>query len=191
MRRVVSDAHVDELLKANVLQRLIAVVQDVNADIALLPDVLFLLGSLAVVPEIKTKIGELNGVHACTELLQRSLPNPAATAVLTNVCLAFANICIGHKKNTEIFAKLGGPDLNVKVLNQRGHEYDVCNAASVLLCNLLYKNEAMKKYLGTNGAPAALVKVCPDLCVYLCRREDVHACSYVPMWRQIDRRIDG
>ncbi|PHJ24002.1 anonymous antigen-1 [Cystoisospora suis] len=158
MRRVVSDAHVDELLKANVLQRLIAVVQDVNADIALLPDVLFLLGSLAVVPEIKTKIGELNGVHACTELLQRSLPNPAATAVLTNVCLAFANICIGHKKNTEIFAKLGGPDLNVKVLNQRGHEYDVCNAASVLLCNLLYKNETMKKYLGTNGAPAALVK---------------------------------
>ncbi|PFH34228.1 putative anonymous antigen-1 [Besnoitia besnoiti] len=158
MRRVVSDAHVEELLKANVLQRLIAIVSDVNADIALLPDVLFLLGSLAVVPEIKTKIGELNGVSACTDLLKRSLPNPAAAAVVTNVCLAFANICIGHKKNTEIFSKLGGPDLNVRVLNERGHEYDICNAASVLLCNLLYKNEVMKKFLGTNGAPAALVK---------------------------------
>nr|CEL69917.1 TPA: anonymous antigen-1, putative [Neospora caninum Liverpool] len=158
MRRVVSDAHVEELLKANVLQRLIGIVSDVNADVALLPDVLFLLGSLAVVPEIKTKIGELNGIAACTDLLNRSLPKPNTAPVVTNVCLAFANICIGHKKNTEIFSKLGGPALNVKVLNDRGHEYDVCNAASVLLCNLLYKNESMKKLLGTNGAPAALVK---------------------------------
>lgn len=133
--------------------------QDLNADLALLPDVLFLLGSLAVVPEIKSKIGELNGVTACFELLQRSLPNPQATAVVTNTCLAFANICIGHKKNTELFHKLGGPDLTVRVLNERCTEYDVCNAASVLLCNLLYKNEAMKQHLGTNGAPAALVKV--------------------------------
>ncbi|KFH17871.1 putative anonymous antigen-1 [Toxoplasma gondii MAS] len=158
MRRVVSDAHVEELLKANVLQRLIGIISDVNADMALLPDVLFLLGSLAVVPEIKTKIGELNGIAACTDLLQRALPKPNTAPVVTNVCLAFANICIGHKKNTEIFSKLGGPALNVKVLNDRGHEYDVCNAASVLLCNLLYKNESMKKLLGTNGAPAALVK---------------------------------
>ncbi|OEH79639.1 hypothetical protein cyc_04251 [Cyclospora cayetanensis] len=158
MRRVVSDAHVDELLKANVLQRLIAIIKDLNADIALLPDVLFLLGSLAVVPEIKTKIGELDGVNACFELLSRSLPNPQATAVVTNTCLAFANICIGHKKNTELFHKLGGPDLTVRVLNERCTEYDVCNAASVLLCNLLYKNESMKQHLGTNGAPAALVK---------------------------------
>ncbi|KAL8436218.1 hypothetical protein Efla_003748 [Eimeria flavescens] len=158
MRRIVSDAHVDELLRANVLQRLIAIIKDVKADLALLPDVLFLLGSLAVVPEIKTKIGELDGVTACSELLHRSLPNPHATAVVTNTCLAFANICIGHKKNTELFHKLGGPDLTVKVLNERCKEYDVSNAASVLLCNLLYKNEAMKQYLGTNGAPAALVK---------------------------------
>lgn len=158
MRRVVSDAHVDELLKANVLQRLIAIVSDPNGDMALLPDVLFLLGSLAVVPEIKTKIGELKGVDACTDLLHRTIDNPAAAPVVTNVCLAFANVCIGHKKNTDIFSKLGGPDLNVRVLNERGHEYDVCNAASVLLCNLLYKNENMKKLLGTNGAPAALVK---------------------------------
>lgn len=133
--------------------------QNVNSDIALLPDVLFLLGSLAVVPEIKTKIGELDGVTACNELLQRSLANPQATAVVTNTCLAFANICIGHKKNTELFHKLGGPDLTVRVLNERCKEYDVCNAASVLLCNLLYKNELMKHHLGTNGAPAALVKV--------------------------------
>ena len=110
-------------------------------------------------PEIKTKIGELDGVTACNELLQRSLANPQATAVVTNTCLAFANICIGHKKNTDLFHKLGGPDLTVRVLNERCKEYDVCNAASVLLCNLLYKNELMKHHLGTNGAPAALVKV--------------------------------
>lgn len=73
----------------------VILLQDVNADIALLPDVLFLLGSLAVVPEIKTKIGELEGVTACHDLLNRSLPNPQATAVVTNTCLAFANICIG------------------------------------------------------------------------------------------------
>lgn len=68
-------------------------------------------------------------------------------------------VATGHKKNTELFHKLGGPDLTVKVLDERCTEYDVCNAASVLLCNLLYKNEVMKQHLGTNGAPAALVKV--------------------------------
>lgn len=89
--------------------------QDVNADIALLPDVLFLLGSLAVVPEIKTKIGELDGVTACNELLNRSLPNPQATAVVTNTCLAFANICIGetrHSRHAGVMRTLRGPPLS-------------------------------------------------------------------------------
>ncbi|KAF8817724.1 hypothetical protein IE077_003649, partial [Cardiosporidium cionae] len=53
MRRIVSDAHVETLLKNNVINRLIVILNDEKADIALLPDVLFLLGSLAVVPEIK------------------------------------------------------------------------------------------------------------------------------------------
>eukprot|EP00922_Rhytidocystis_sp_ex-Travisia-forbesii_P027352 GHVS01040084.1.p1 GENE.GHVS01040084.1~~GHVS01040084.1.p1 ORF type:complete len:2151 (+),score=222.55 GHVS01040084.1:985-7437(+) len=157
MRRVVSDAHLDTLLKANVLSRLKDIIDRRPPDVGLLPDVLFLYGSMGVVPEIKTKIGELGGIQSCVSLLGACMSDPLATAAMTNCCLALANICIAHKKNISIFAKLKGQDLNVEVLNQRGNEYDIANAASVLLCNMLYKNEDMKKLYGVNGAPAALV----------------------------------
>eukprot|EP00920_Eleutheroschizon_duboscqi_P034335 GHVT01082512.1.p1 GENE.GHVT01082512.1~~GHVT01082512.1.p1 ORF type:complete len:1288 (-),score=358.80 GHVT01082512.1:657-4220(-) len=158
IRRVVSDAHVDVLLRANVLERLIAIVNDAKADLAVLPDVLFLMGSLAVIPEIKTKIGTIGGIEAVVKLMNRQLANDEALPVITNSCLALANICIGHKKNNATFIKVKGPEITVAVLNARAGALDVVNAASVLVCNLLYKNEENKILFGQNGTPAALVK---------------------------------
>eukprot|EP00923_Selenidium_pygospionis_P019890 GHVN01034600.1.p1 GENE.GHVN01034600.1~~GHVN01034600.1.p1 ORF type:complete len:2578 (+),score=454.78 GHVN01034600.1:733-7734(+) len=157
IRRVVSDVFVETLLKANVLKRLIVIIEDKNVDAALLPDVLFLLGSLAVVPEIKTKIGEIGGIQALIKLLERVHLDSTVSAVVTNCCLALANITISHDKNIQIFTKLKGADLNVTTLKARAADYDVANAASVLLCNLCYKREDMKKLFGKNGAAAALV----------------------------------
>lgn len=89
-------------LQNNVPKRLIDVVVDKNARLDLLPDVLFLLAALAVVPEIKTMIGELKGVEGCLDLLVRSLKNPAGTAaVQTNDCLAMGAITLGHGANLQ------------------------------------------------------------------------------------------
>lgn len=158
MRKVVSDMDVDVLLKSNVLSRLKDMIDMRPVDLTMLPDVLFLFGSLGVVPEIKTSIGEKGGIEACIKLLRFALFDVNATAVVTNCCLAMANICIGHKRNISLFAKLKGEDLNVEVLNTRGNDYDISNAGSVLLCNLLFKSEEMKKLYGVNGAPATLVQ---------------------------------
>lgn len=158
MRKIVSDAHVQTLLNANVLFRLIEIINDEHKDKVILPDVLFLLGSLSIVRDIKTKIGELKGVEACVNLLLRSLHVEKMEPTITNACLALANMCIDHKPNCGNFFNLRGPDLNVRILREYRSNFDVTNGASVLLCNVLFKNEQMKKYYGTNGAPLELVE---------------------------------
>lgn len=158
MRKIVSDAHVQTLLDANVLYRLIEIVNSDKKDNIILPDVLFLLGSLAVVHEIKTMIGELKGIEACVNLLLRSMHVEKMEPTITNCCLALANMCIDYKPNSNIFFNLKGPDLNVRILREYRSHFDITNGASVLLCNVLFKNEAMKKYYGTNGAPLELVE---------------------------------
>ncbi|CRH00742.1 conserved Plasmodium protein, unknown function [Plasmodium relictum] len=158
MRKIVSDAHVQTLLKAGVLARLISIINNPQTDKIIFPDVLFLIGSLSVVKEIKTKIGELKGIEACVNLLLRSLNVEKMEPTITNCCLALANMCIDHKANSSIFCNLKGPDLNVRILREYRSNFDVTNGASVLLCNILFKNEEMKKHYGKNGSPAELVQ---------------------------------
>ncbi|SBS84940.1 conserved Plasmodium protein, unknown function [Plasmodium ovale curtisi] len=158
MRKIVSDAHVQTLLKADVLVRLTNIINNVETDKIIYPDVLFLIGSLSVVKEIKTQIGEINGIDACVNLLLRSLNVEKMEPTITNCCLALANMCIDHKTNSNIFCNLKGPDINVRILREYRSNFDVTNGASVLLCNILFRNEDMKKTYGTNGAPAELVQ---------------------------------
>ncbi|EUD68706.1 hypothetical protein C922_01106 [Plasmodium inui San Antonio 1] len=158
MRKIVSDAHVDMLLKADVLVRLTAIINNVETEKVIYPDVLFLIGSLSVVKEIKTQIGEINGIEACVNLLLRSINVEKMEPTITNCCLALANMCIDHKANSNIFCSLQGPDLNVRILREYRSNFDVTNGASVLLCNILFRNEDMKITYGTNGAPAELVQ---------------------------------
>ncbi|GAW81639.1 hypothetical protein, conserved [Plasmodium gonderi] len=158
MRKIVSDAHVDALLKADVLVRLIGIISNVETDKIIYPDVLFLIGSLSVVKDIKTQIGEMKGIDACVNLLLRSLNVEKMEATITNCCLALANMCIDNKGNSNIFCALKGPDINVRILREYRSNFDVTNGASVLLCNILFRNEDMKRTYGTNGAPVELVQ---------------------------------
>ncbi|SCO73469.1 conserved Plasmodium protein, unknown function [Plasmodium vivax] len=158
MRKIVSDAHVETLLKADVLIRLTAIINNVETDKIIYPDVLFLIGSLSVVKEIKTQIGKIKGIDACVNLLLRSMNVEKMEPTITNCCLALANMCIDHKGNSNIFCALKGPDLNVRILREYRSNFDVTNGASVLLCNILFRNEDMKRTYGTNGAPAELVQ---------------------------------
>ncbi|CAD2095993.1 conserved Plasmodium protein, unknown function [Plasmodium vinckei lentum] len=158
MRKVVSDFHVQTLLDANILVRLINIINSLQTDKILYPDVLFLIGSLAIVKEIKTQIGELKGIHACVSLLLRYINVESMEPTITNCCLALANMCIDHKENSSIFSSLKGPDINVRILREYRSNFDVVNGASVLLCNILFRNEEMKKTYGVNGAPGELVE---------------------------------
>eukprot|EP01053_Blabericola_migrator_P012968 Blabericola_migrator_1__12967@NODE_85_length_14814_cov_131_925612_g76_i0_p1_GENE_NODE_85_length_14814_cov_131_925612_g76_i0NODE_85_length_14814_cov_131_925612_g76_i0_p1_ORF_typecomplete_len2624_score585_46Arm_2/PF04826_13/13Arm_2/PF04826_13/13Arm_2/PF04826_13/0_17Arm_2/PF04826_13/0_13Arm_2/PF04826_13/20Arm_2/PF04826_13/2_4e02Arm_2/PF04826_13/1_1e03Arm_2/PF04826_13/1Arm_2/PF04826_13/5_6e05KAP/PF05804_12/9_8e02KAP/PF05804_12/0_005KAP/PF05804_12/34KAP/PF05804_12/35KAP/PF05804_12/3_4e02KAP/PF05804_1 len=165
MRKIVNDHWVGIILKNNVPERLIAVVADKTARIDLLPDVLFLLAALAVVPEIKTMIGELKGVEECLDLLQRSLKNPVegVAAVETNDCLALSAITLGHGANLQRFVANKGLELNIQAMDAAmadGNklEYDVANAASLLMCNTCFKRDEMKEMYGKKGACQAVMR---------------------------------
>eukprot|EP01054_Gregarina_sp_Poly1_P008217 Gregarina_sp_Poly_1__8216@NODE_477_length_8073_cov_152_830877_g386_i0_p1_GENE_NODE_477_length_8073_cov_152_830877_g386_i0NODE_477_length_8073_cov_152_830877_g386_i0_p1_ORF_typecomplete_len2623_score466_04KAP/PF05804_12/4_4e02KAP/PF05804_12/1_9KAP/PF05804_12/0_0024KAP/PF05804_12/17KAP/PF05804_12/3_3e02KAP/PF05804_12/5_2e02KAP/PF05804_12/0_00038KAP/PF05804_12/0_014Arm_2/PF04826_13/0_05Arm_2/PF04826_13/2_5Arm_2/PF04826_13/77Arm_2/PF04826_13/2e03Arm_2/PF04826_13/5Arm_2/PF04826_13/7_6e02Arm_2/PF04826 len=165
MRKIVNDHWVGIILKNNVPKRLIDVVADKTARLDLLPDVLFLLAALAVVPEIKTMIGELKGVEECLDLLQRSLkasPEGMA-AVQTNCCLALSAITLGHGANLQRFVQHKGLELNIQVMDAAmddGNklEYDVANAASLLMCNTCFKRDEMKEMYGKKGACQAVMR---------------------------------
>lgn len=163
MRRIVNESWVETILGNQVPKRLIAVVSNPSQNLTLLPDVLFLLGALATVQEIKTLVGELRGVEACLDLLTRCLKNTAddTTAVQTNACLALANITIGHGPNIAQFTAARGIEINIEVM-ERSMEvtqyYDVANAASVLMCNLCYRRDDIKKLFGNKGGPKTVTE---------------------------------
>ncbi|EEA08286.1 uncharacterized protein CMU_020300 [Cryptosporidium muris RN66] len=159
LRRTISDDSVATLLKADVLKRLIAIVK-AKKDIVILPDVLYLLGSLAIIPDIKTQIGANNGIEAICDLLKASQKMQAdqIAPTVTNGCLSLANITIQHTTNKQHFSKSKGPDI-VKGLYLTFLEYwDVINALGMLVVNLGYKKDETKKELGAAGIPGAIIQ---------------------------------
>lgn len=135
-----------------------------DQNLTLLPDVLFLLGALATVPEIKTFIGELRGIEACLDLLTRCLKNTVDNTgpVQTNACLALASITIGHGPNIAQFVNASGIETNIKVMQQSMSDvcqYDVANAASVLMCNLCFRRDDVKKLFGDKAGPKTITEV--------------------------------
>ncbi|KAH0484910.1 MAG: uncharacterized protein KVP18_004735 [Porospora cf. gigantea A] len=162
MRKIINDHFLKPIQDNKVPERLIAIVNDKNAQNRLLPDVLFLLGTLATVPAIKTQIGELGGVEACLGLLRRCLKNTEidTAATQTNACLALANTTIGHGPNINRFVKDKGVELNMDVMansmkigkNKSKLDYDVANGAAVLVTNTCFKRNDMKEIYGKKGA---------------------------------------
>lgn len=164
MRKIVNETWVDQILAHGVLRRLIEVVNNVNTDITLLPDVLFLLGALATVPQVQILIGELKGVEACLDLLSRCLKNTTdnTSPVQTNTCLALANITISNNQNTMKLVAAKGIELNIEVMEnsmKTKADYDVANAAGVLMCNLCYRQDEVKQIFGKKGGPPAITNV--------------------------------
>lgn len=164
MRKIVNEMWIEPILNHKVPRRLIEVVNDVNSDLTLLPDVLFLMGALGTVPEVKTLMGELKGIEACLDLLRRSIKNTTdnTSPVQTNACLALANITISHGPNIAKFVAAKGVEMNVEVMENSMSsktDYDVANAASVLMCNLCYRRDDIKQTFGGKGGPPALTAV--------------------------------
>ncbi|EDO05668.1 uncharacterized protein BBOV_IV000700 [Babesia bovis T2Bo] len=158
LRKIVAEAHVDIMLKCNMVSRIkniLATSEDYN----LIPDALFLVGSMAVIKQIKTQICEVGLLDGIVQLMNRHVGNPdSPNAIITNTCLALANACIGHKQATDRFMQLKGPEINVRILRDYSEIHEVTNGASILLCNMLYKNDAFKDVYGKLGAPEALVR---------------------------------
>ncbi|ORM40400.1 uncharacterized protein BXIN_1862 [Babesia sp. Xinjiang] len=158
LRKIVAEGHLDIMLKCNMVARIkqiLATSQDVN----LIPDALFLVGSMAVVKQIKSQICELGLLDGIVNLMNRHVGNPdSPNAIITNTCLALANACIGHRQATERFLQLKGPELNVRILRDYAEVHEITNGASILLCNMLYKNDSLKDVYGKLGAPEALVR---------------------------------
>ncbi|KAH7649306.1 putative Armadillo/beta-catenin-like repeat protein [Cryptosporidium bovis] len=159
LRRIVSDEFVSILLNANVLKRLISIIK-AKTDIGILPDVLYLLGSLAIIPSIKTDIGESGGIEFICELLKASIKMPPEqiTPTVTNGCLALANLTIQHTNNKMLFIKSKGPEIIKSLFTAYTGYWDVINSLGVLIVNLGYKKDETKKELGTSGIPAVIVQ---------------------------------
>eukprot|EP00917_Polyrhabdina_sp_WS-2016_P004717 GHVP01010878.1.p1 GENE.GHVP01010878.1~~GHVP01010878.1.p1 ORF type:complete len:1102 (-),score=199.83 GHVP01010878.1:3916-6732(-) len=167
MRMIVNDTFVEIIQKNNVPKRLVDYVNRKDADLLALPDVLFLIGVLAMIPDIKNDFGELKCVEGVLDLIRKCLKNKVddTAPVQTNACLALSNVCIGHGPNISRFVKDKGVELNVTVMEQsmvkkdkdEPVQYDVANAASVLMCNLSFKRDDMKEIFGKKKAPAAVM----------------------------------
>lgn len=164
MRRIVSERWLPKILSYKVLNRAIDLVNNPTTNLLLLPDVLYLLGSLASIPEVKNLVGELNGVEACLGLLVRCLKNTTdnTAPVQTNCCLALANFTVGHHANTSKLVAAKGIELNVEVMEksmEASKDYDISNAASVLMCNLCFRRDDVKQAFGKKGGPTAVTNV--------------------------------
>lgn len=161
MRKIVNASWTDVMRQYKVPKRLIQEVET-STDPALLKDVLYLIGALASVPEMKTLVGELRGVEACLELADRCIQGTfgvEGSPVITNACLALARLTIGHSPNTARFIAARGVEINVKAVNEsarEGLDYDVGNGASVLMCNTCYRRDDLKEAFGKQGGPKAI-----------------------------------
>lgn len=164
MRKIVNETWVEPILNHKVPRRLIEVVNNRQTDLTLLPDVLFLLGALATIPEVKTLLGELKGVEACLDLVRRCLKNTTdnTSPVQTNACLALANMTISHGPNIAKFIAAKGIEVNVEVMEHSmatKSDYDVANASSVLMCNSCYRRDDVKELFGAKKGPPAVTNV--------------------------------
>lgn len=157
LRKIVAEGHIELMLNCNMVARIKKILAE-SADNTLIPDALFLAGSMAVIKQIKAQICDLGLLDGVVDLMQRHIGKmDSPNAIMTNACLALANACIGNKQATDRFLQLKGPELNVRILRDYSTVYEVTNGASILLCNMLYKNDSLKDLYGKLNAPQALV----------------------------------
>lgn len=116
-------------------------------------------------PEIKLLLIELNAVQAFVDLLKRAMKNRNEhwAAAATNTCLALANLTIKNDDALDRFVSLGGIQVVIQVLesamDRDKWDYDISNAAAILITNLCYKNDYMKEQFGSEAVPRVLTHV--------------------------------
>lgn len=86
--------------------------------------------------------------------------------VQMNACLALATLNIGHNNNIAKFGNNGGLDLNIELMQSAmvksqvdDFDYDVANAAAVLICNSSYRRSDIQQIYGKKGACEAVMQV--------------------------------
>ncbi|KAH0483584.1 MAG: hypothetical protein KVP17_002375, partial [Porospora cf. gigantea B] len=167
MRQIANAHWADVVIKNQVPQRLVGIVNDKTAPIKLLPDALFLLGSLSVVPDIKDLIGKINGITSIVNLIDRQLKNTKdplvdVQRVIANAQLAMSSTNMIHDANSKQFVDAKGIQQNIAVMdtamdNMTG--YEVANASSVLMCNMLFRRDDLKETYGKRKGPNAIMKI--------------------------------
>ncbi|BAM38616.1 uncharacterized protein TOT_010000084 [Theileria orientalis strain Shintoku] len=176
LRKVVSEENVQLMMKCKLVSRVNKIFSEListkeqkkstqvsatgisNLNEAMIPDALFLIGSMAIILEIKEEIVNILLLDKIIELLERYIKMGSSNAIVTNCCLALANICVDYKPASDKFMAMKGPQLNLDAFVNFKSSYEVINGASILLCNVLYKNDRLKEIYGKNGTPAALVE---------------------------------
>eukprot|EP01053_Blabericola_migrator_P003639 Blabericola_migrator_1__3638@NODE_208_length_11399_cov_361_320155_g179_i0_p1_GENE_NODE_208_length_11399_cov_361_320155_g179_i0NODE_208_length_11399_cov_361_320155_g179_i0_p1_ORF_typecomplete_len2709_score643_44KAP/PF05804_12/0_0098KAP/PF05804_12/84KAP/PF05804_12/3_5e02KAP/PF05804_12/0_94KAP/PF05804_12/5_2e02KAP/PF05804_12/0_043KAP/PF05804_12/0_00018Arm_2/PF04826_13/1_6Arm_2/PF04826_13/1_6e02Arm_2/PF04826_13/9_9e02Arm_2/PF04826_13/1_2e03Arm_2/PF04826_13/73Arm_2/PF04826_13/0_07Arm_2/PF04826_13/6_6 len=164
LRCLVNEYWADEFLKLKIPRRLLSRIENPESPYDLHVDILFCLGSMACVVAIKTAIGQEQGVEKIVDLLKRCdrVPNktPDVSKTQQNACLTLGALVMLHGPNANAFGAARGIDLAIKILRNSmiGRcDYDVANAASVLMTNLSFQRDDFKELLGKKGAPSALL----------------------------------
>uniref|UniRef100_A0A3B0MHG4 Anonymous antigen-1 n=1 Tax=Theileria annulata TaxID=5874 RepID=A0A3B0MHG4_THEAN len=168
LRKIVSDQNVQLMVKCKLVQRVNKVFSQLTTESkggsvssvneGLIPDALFLIGSMAIILEIKEEICNVQLLEKIVTVLVRYVKSGSSSPIVTNCCLALANICVDFKTASDKFCSLNGPRLNLDVFVNFKSNFEVANGSSILLCNLLYKNDKLKELYGKNGTPSALVE---------------------------------
>lgn len=168
LRAIVNQYWMQEILQHKVLERLVEKVNDTSSDIRMLPDVFFLIGTLASIPQLKDALGELGAVEASQKFVNRERPNlnrgveerDVAPAV-TNALLSLGTLCAFHVGNTKRFCDMKGLEASVEIMSESmtdRTEYDVANASAVVLCNVSFRRDDMKEEYGRLKAPEAIME---------------------------------
>lgn len=166
LRCLVNEYWADDFLKLDIPDRLLKRIDDSTSPYSLLIDLLFCVGSMASVLSIKTAIGDAEGVEKIVDVLRRceKVQNKTIEVSSTqqNACLALGALVIVHGPNANTFHSVKGIDLALRVLraSMTGKvDYDVANAATVLITNLSFQRDDFKEILGKRGAPSALLLI--------------------------------
>eukprot|EP01054_Gregarina_sp_Poly1_P004505 Gregarina_sp_Poly_1__4504@NODE_241_length_10879_cov_245_316038_g212_i0_p1_GENE_NODE_241_length_10879_cov_245_316038_g212_i0NODE_241_length_10879_cov_245_316038_g212_i0_p1_ORF_typecomplete_len2605_score474_06KAP/PF05804_12/21KAP/PF05804_12/3_4KAP/PF05804_12/2_7e03KAP/PF05804_12/1KAP/PF05804_12/2_5e06DUF3361/PF11841_8/3_4e02DUF3361/PF11841_8/1_4e03DUF3361/PF11841_8/1_2e04DUF3361/PF11841_8/4_8e03DUF3361/PF11841_8/4_8e02DUF3361/PF11841_8/6_4e03DUF3361/PF11841_8/2_2e06Arm_2/PF04826_13/5_3Arm_2/PF0482 len=165
MRAIVNPHWLQIILEQTVPQRLAAIIKDPTSEIRMMPDVFFLTGSLSSIPQLKMMLGDLGVVEETVRFIEREKGNMGSQArnvypAITNALLSLGNLCVADVSNTKRFADVKGLETSVEMMrvSMEGRtEYDVANAASVVLCNVSFRRDDMKEAYGKLKAPKAVM----------------------------------
>eukprot|EP01071_Lankesteria_metandrocarpae_P001326 Lankesteria_metandrocarpae@DN1476_c0_g1_i1.p1 len=157
LRRTFCAEHSAKVKELGMLERLLKLLKDRDQADLLLVDGYFLLGVIAIDQKLKGLIGDLNGVEDTLSSVEHYMQKNSS-GVVTNACLALANIVLGNRKNGNRFYKSGGMQLNVRIMKDRASHHDEVNAAAALLTNCCFMRDDFKAAYGTEqiGAPKGL-----------------------------------
>ncbi|EZG88185.1 hypothetical protein GNI_005330 [Gregarina niphandrodes] len=164
LRAMANEGICEEFIELKYPEALLELVDGLSTPKDLLADVLMVIGFMASFTKTKNYFGRLEGVRRIVALLKRSekeKPSASLSRVQQNACLAIGNLVLGHPQNGTLFGKEGGVDLTNRILNRAMDskvDYDLANAACVLMCNASFKRDDFKEAFGRANSPSFILQ---------------------------------